>query len=232
VQSIITDSPYSARTHAGRRTGSEIGESGINYAALTVDDVFEFVRCWDGLVDEWWVFFGDDESVRWWRRALRWAGKYVFPAVPWVKPDAAPRFSGDGPSSATEYICVARERHMPTEMGSRPGYYMVPTSSTRGTEGPGFPGSKPLWLWQALLRDYSSPGRRVADPYMGWGTSVIAGEIEGREIHASEVDPDTYAKATARIARAHGRYTPVLPGMSAVQLDMLGGAGDQSGEPR
>ncbi len=69
-QSLISDPPYSPRTHEGRRTGSEIRQSGIEYAALTVRDAVEFVRAWDGFVDEWWVLFGDDESVRWWRRIL------------------------------------------------------------------------------------------------------------------------------------------------------------------
>ncbi len=221
VDSMITDSPYSARTHEGRRTGSEIKKSGIEYAPLEEKDCTEFVESWDGRVREWWVHFGDDETAYWWKRALAKAGKYTFPFVPFVKTDAAPRMTGDGPASATEYIVVARERHMPDVMFSRPPYYMGPTSSTRGTGGAkGFPGEKPLWLMQALVRDYSQRGGLVADPFSGRGTTAYACAVEGRGCIASEVNKITW---NASQRRMKGGVTTVLPGIAAMdgkQIEM------------
>lgn len=197
---LITDPPYSRTTHEGQRTGSSGDEPTINYQPLTVRDVVTFVRAWDKAVDEWWVIFGDDTTAMWWKRALRWAGKQTFPLVPWVKPDAAPRKTGEGPQSSTEYIVVARERRMPRVMGSRPGYYTTPTSSTRSTAlEPTIPGEKPLWLMRAIVRDYSVRGDTIGEPHAGRATTMVACEEEGRNSVGTERAPETYAMARRRL---------------------------------
>lgn len=218
VDAVITDPPYSARTHKGRRTGSEIDRSSIAYAPIDAEQITSFGYVWCDRVREWIVIFGDDASAQWWREQLA-ARLYVFALVPWVKPDAAPRMSGDGPASAAEYIVAARKRVRLRRMGSRPGYYEVSTSSTRGNaERDSHPGAKPLELMRALVRDYSEPGDLIVDPYAGTGTTLMAAALEGRRAIGAEVDPETFRKARERLAglgpsvTRHGQlnlYAPV-----------------------
>jgi DNA modification methylase len=39
------------------------------------------------------------------------------------------------------------------------------------------------------IENNSSPGQAVYEPFSGSGTTIIAGEITGRSIHAIELDP-------------------------------------------
>lgn len=200
VDQIICDAPYSPRTHTGRRTGSEIRQSSIDYDPITPEQCAEFAESWKLRVREWIVVFGDDVSAGWWKRALGDAGLYVFAAVPWVKPDAAPRMSGDGPASAAEYIVVARRRTVLRRPGSRPGYYFCGTGSTRGNHGEkAHPGAKPLPLMQSLVLDYSEPGDLICDPFAGSATTLRAAVIEGRRAVGSESAEPTYRAACDRL---------------------------------
>ena len=58
---------------------------------------------------------------------------------------------------------------------------------------------------RAIVRDYSEPGDLVCDPCAGGGTTLLAAVIEGRRAIGAERDPDTFAKAVARLRRG---YTP------------------------
>jgi site-specific DNA-methyltransferase (adenine-specific) len=217
VDSVITDPPYSPRTHEGRRTGSEVRQSAIGYAPLEIGDVQSFGYVWGERVREWIVVFGDDTSAQWWKTNLA-PVLYPFAPIPWVKPDAAPRMSGDGPASAAEYIVAARRRVRLRRMGSRPGYYEYPTGSTRGNhERTGHPGAKPLELMRALIRDYSEPGDLICDPYAGSGTTLLATLAEGRRAVGAEQDPETFRRACERLAglgpslTRHGQLSLLVP---------------------
>ena len=68
-------------------------------------------------------------------------------------------------------------------------------------------GGKPLDLMRAIVRDYSRPGDLICDPCAGGATTLLAAAMEGRRAVGAEIDHETYAKASARIARG---YTPPL----------------------
>ena len=220
VDAVISDPPFSPRTHEGRRTGSEIRQSGISYDALTRCGAQEIVDHWAPRIRRWVVLFGDHTTAAWYRADAGRAGLYVFQPIPWCKPDAAPRMSGDGPASAAEHltaackttdaelaaewITVARTRSKAGMLGSTPGFYVHGTASTRGSNGQkGFPGQKPLALMRALIRDYTKPGDLIIDPFAGSGTTLLAARAEGRNCVGAEIDPETYEKAKARLARPH-----------------------------
>ena len=77
--------------------------------------------------------------------------------------------------------------------GTRVGAYVV----TR--EQGGHIGGKPRRLMDAVVRDYSKPGDLVCDPCAGYATTAIAAETYGRSFIGAEVDPETHAKAIARM---------------------------------
>jgi len=201
VDSVITDPPYSAQTHDGQRTGSSTRKSTINYDPMTREEAHAFIAAWAPRVRSWVVVFGDDTTQGWFKEALRDAGLYTFAPLPFVKTDAPPRQSGDGPASGTEWIVVARTMRKPAMPGSRPPHYTGPTASTRGAAD-GMPGSKPLWLMRCLLSDYTQPGDLVCDPFAGMGTTGVACVERGRMFVGAEVDAERAAAAAARINAA------------------------------
>lgn len=48
---------------------------------------------------------------------------------------------------------------------------------------------KPVECMARPIRNNSSPGQAVYEPFSGSGTTIIAGEMEGRAIHAIELNP-------------------------------------------
>jgi site-specific DNA-methyltransferase (adenine-specific) len=205
--SLITDTPFSARTDKGFRTGTvDAGNGGfrkapIGYAPIDQPYAQECIEAWAPRVKHWFVVFGDHITARWFLDAMDSAGLYTFPPVPWTKVDGAPRYCGDGPSSQTEFIAIGRHRvNVPKRY--RPGHYR--TRIVTGNSGESIvTGQKPVNLMRAIVRDYSEPGDLVCDPHAGSGSTLVAASCEGRRAIGAEMDPDTFNKATARIARGH-----------------------------
>ena len=209
---VISDPPYDARTHDGRRSGDEVNHKrqvqveGIAYppldeasARIAVEDMVEW---WH---PEWVVLSGSHVTWGWFSAALGEAGYYVFAPVPWVKPACAPRKQGDGPDSACEWFCIARPRRRLRRYGHRPGYY-----THASVHGNGVAGVKPLGLMRQLVLDYSEPGDVVVDPYAGTGTTLLAALLEGRNAWGAEINPATHARANARLVDEWDRQ-PTLP---------------------
>jgi site-specific DNA-methyltransferase (adenine-specific) len=198
---VITDPPYSARTHAGAETtrADGVSEQGLapSYLAFTPDLVEEFVRSWSPRCRGWMVALTDSELIGAWTEAYRSVGRYAFAPVPCVMRGMSVRLSGDGPSSWTVYAMVARP---PTKefatWGTLDGAYTGP----RGSEAGGGRG-KPDWLMRALVRDYSRPGDLVVDPFAGWGSTLAAAIGLGRQALGAEIDPTVAAEGNRRIAR-------------------------------
>ena len=225
VDCILTDPPYSSKTHDGHDDGSK-GKprtpSGwtradgyrekphnpsstrkvLGYAHWTPDDVRTFVDHWAPRTKGWFVAFTSHDLVSAYTDALEAAGRYVFAPLPWFSPGSRVRLSGDGPSSWTCWIVVSRPRKAPySKWGTLPGGYMTPPEACEVV------GGKPLGLMRAIVRDYSRPNDLVCDPFCGSGTTAIAALTEGRRFIGSEMDPKHHAIATARLARG---YTPDL----------------------
>jgi DNA modification methylase len=51
------------------------------------------------------------------------------------------------------------------------------------------PTQKPVECMKRPIENNSSPGQAVYDPFVGSGTTIIAGEMTGRAIHAIELNP-------------------------------------------
>lgn len=202
---LICDPPFSARVHEGQRTGGSTRRTTIEYQA--VDELWcrAFAESWCPRVSFWAVIFSDHTASHWWESAFESSGWYVFAPVLWIRSNPTPRICGDGPTSACDYITVARpKRRMSSDrVGSRPGYYL--TQNDPGSVV--VPGGKQLDPMRALVRDYSRPGDLICDPCAGGATTLLAAAMEGRRAVGAEMDPVTYAKAQKRIAKG---YTPPL----------------------
>jgi len=245
---LIVDAPYSARTHGGHDSGPTVGgqRSGtficestrhtytrraIEYDGWTPEDVRAFVASWAPRTRGWIVTITDHVLAREWEAALSNAGRYVFAPLPWVARGSRIRLAGDGPSSWTCWIVVARPRSGEdrngrpfSKWGTLPGAYSM-TGDHHARRGANIvAGAKPPNLMRALVRDYTRPGDLVCDPCAGGGTTLLAAVQEGRRAVGSEMDPETHAKAVERIERklAQGGLfrTPTVPASEQTGLDL------------
>ena len=227
---LIVDAPYSARTHGGHddgvgglRSGPGLSGSGnavdrraITYEGWTPEDVAAFVQHWSPRTRGWIVTITDHDLAPVWADALAGAGRYVFAPLPWVATGSRVRMAGDGPSSWTCWIIVARPRtgndrngRPFSKWGTLPGAYLH--TSDRG----GHIGGKPLALMEALVRDYSRPGDLVCDPCAGYGTTLAAALRQGRQAVGAEMDPETHA-AGLRYLDTHGRARDLFEAVEQV----------------
>jgi hypothetical protein len=170
----------------------------LNYATFTPDDVHTFVDSMAPRCAGWFVAFTSHDLVSAYTDALEAHDRYVFAPLPFFSPGSRVRLSGDGPSSWTCWIVVARPRHAPySKWGTLPGGYMVPPERCEVV------GGKPLALMAAIVRDYSRPGDLVVDPFCGSGTTALAAAMEGRRCITSEEKPEHYEIARKRLDRGY-----------------------------
>lgn len=218
---VISDPPYSPRQGEGFRSHNDYARKngerspdvsngtitytqGMPYAPMSQEIATAAAERFAGV--KWFIAFGDHISFAWWESALSAVGRYVFAPVIWLRGNG-PRFQGDGPCSAVEYICVSRLRQK-TTIGSLPGYYSFQPLRGEATDERIVTGQKPVDLMRSIIRDYTEPGDVVCDPFSGGATTLLAAAMEGRRSIGAEMDPTTYAKAVRRLQAG---YTPPLP---------------------
>jgi site-specific DNA-methyltransferase (adenine-specific) len=206
VDAVITDPPYSERTHSSYREMPNIGRRSIDYGAWSPDDARAFVAHWSPRCAGWMGIITDHVLAP----VVEWAmvdqGRYAFAPLAYVAPGSRVRICGDGPANWACWIVVSRPatRGFAT-WGALPGAYVLPPGANdlhatlRKDEF--VTGGKPLWLMRELVRHYTRPGDSIIDPCAGAGTTLLAAVLEGRRAIGSEMDPETFAKAAARLER-------------------------------
>ena len=204
---VIVDGPYGSKTHDGHagRTRTDIRDKHklpepLPYDGWTPADVGELCLRWSGAAMGWFVAATSHDLFADYAARLGSLGRYVFAPVPIVTPGMSIRLRGDGPSSWTVWLCVARPPSL-SRWGTLPGAYIgKPADSV-------IAGGKNLATMRAIVRDYSRPGDLIVDPCAGGATTLIAAAIEGRRAIGAEMDPETFRKACRRI---DGGWTPDL----------------------
>lgn len=206
VDAVITDPPYSERTHKGHdasasghagagRDGAKRSELG--YDAMTEADMADYAKNIVGVCSGWIVTMTDHVLAPSLQRYLEGAGRYVFAPLPFYAPGSRVQLSEDGPSSWTVWIVVARTAAQ-SKWGTLPGGYVA---------GPGWRerehmGGKPTALMDRLIEDYSRSGQTVLDPYMGSGTTGVSCFNIGRKFVGIERETKYFDIACRRIEDA------------------------------
>lgn len=140
VDNLITDPPYSARVHrAGALIeGKDDAERSVDigYEAFTEKDVREVCASWSPRVKGWMAIHTSHDLVHLWEEHLLAQGRYVFPPIPCVMRGMSVRLQGDGPSSWTCWLVVARPKRKEfMQWGTLSGAYVGAPPSRQSAHG-------------------------------------------------------------------------------------------------
>lgn len=207
VDHIMGDPPYEdelheasaakriKRTDGGSELPGDLGFAGINRVRADVS------RAVASLSQGWVLLFTLAEGVRAWRDDLQAAGAKWDTTLAWVKPDAMPRFNGQGAARGFEcaVTCWCGKGYRSWNGGGRKGVF----THARGTDRSGaHPTEKPVELMQELVTLYTNPGQTVLDPFMGSGTTGVACLRLGRKFIGIEINPAHFETSLKRLQEA------------------------------
>lgn len=193
IDVVITDPPYGAITHAGARSSASLNSSPIDFEPITPEELVSLSRTFCALAGRWVVMTCD------WRHAvgLQSAGVPLIRLGVWVKPNAAPQFTGDRPGTGWEAVAILhRKGRKRWNGGGRHAVWTYPVE--RGKH----PTQKPERLVADWIEKFSNRGETILDPFMGSGTTGVAAAKLGRRFIGIERDPKYFDIACQRIAQA------------------------------
>lgn len=99
---LITDPPYAPKTHEGARTG-DAKKKLVNFSAWTFGDLHHMLALAAMHVRRWAVFTCDDGYASRLAQDTPFGWAFIRKGV-WIKPGAAPQFTGDRPGQGWESI--------------------------------------------------------------------------------------------------------------------------------
>jgi hypothetical protein len=214
VDAVLTDPPFSARTHAGHDAGARKGRDNserekLGYAALTVGDVSALAAEFCRICTGWICWITDHTLAPHIAQKLEAGGRYVFAPLPFYQAGRSVRLSGDGPCSWTDWIVPARTAAQ-MRWGTLPGGYIAGD----GWKDKERMGGKPLALMMQMVDHYSRQGQVVLDPFLGGGTTLVAAQKMQRLGIGIEIDANAYAIACKRVQEVVNNpplFTPAPP---------------------
>ena len=206
VDLVLTDPPYSEKTHVGMRSMSKDGHAATSIDFDSIDEselriIFNEI----GRVSKAWIVSFID-----WRHAAILEEHppnnldFVRLGI-WVKPNGMPQLTADRPSMGWEAIAFLHRSDKKKEWNGGGSSSVFTHNNVRaGRFVANFhPTEKPLGLVQELLDLFSKPGDIVLDPFCGSGTTAIACKMTGRNYIAMEKDKKYYDVALERIERVN-----------------------------
>lgn len=188
----ICDPPFNQRTSEGARRSKNAKKLGD----ATNPTRTRFIG-FDGITSYGWWEACLSQTARWCIAfcALEQLGAYEAASGPdrwirsgvWVKPNAAPQFTGDRPAQGAEGIAIA---HRPgRKKWNRGGDRGVWTYGTeKDAQEIGHPTPKPLPLMLDIVEAFTDPGDLIFDPFCGSGTTGVAALRLGRRFVGVEID--------------------------------------------
>jgi len=204
VAHIISDPPYEDELHKamgrirrndGRDMVQDLGFDGVNANRTAIAEAC--VAASTG----WLILFTLAEGVRAWRDDIQAAGGKWDTTLAWVKPDASPRFNGQGAARGFENAVTAwcGKGYRSWNGGGKRGIYTHLVNYGRQGE---HPTEKPVPLMSELISDFTQIGDLICDPFCGSGSTGVAAVKAGRQFVGIEQDPKWFDLSCRRISQA------------------------------
>lgn len=191
VAAVITDPPYTERTHKKARTPER---DGVEAFAPIDDGALAAILAECGRVSSGWVVATLD-----YRHAVGFdlappPGLKVQRLGVWVKTNPTPQLSGDRPAQGWESIAYMHrsDRRSAWSGGGAHGNHVSPIPPPEG-----HPTAKPLPLVAKWVRWFTNPGEIIFDPFAGSGTTLRAAVNEGRRAIGVELE-ERYCEVIAK----------------------------------
>lgn len=196
---VITDPPYSERTHNKTRSNRASAADGevLDFPPITHEELGRIMsEC--GRVSPSWVVATMD-----YRDALLFdleppAGLTMKRVGVWVKTNPMPQISADRPAQGWEAIAyLHRTGKSKWSGGGKHGNFVSAV-----VQNAGHPTVKPDGMVRQFVEWFTKPGDTVIDPFAGSGTTLIAARDLGRRAIGCEIDPKYCDLIVERLAQA------------------------------
>ena len=163
----------------------------------------------------WALIFSQAEAVG--KYADLFGSAWRRPMV-WVKPDAAPQFTGDRPAMGYESICAAWCNGSKSSWngGGTRGVFVYNSTGYEHKH----PAQKPIPLMVRLIELFTNPGDTILDPYMGSGMTGVACVLTGRNFVGCELKKNYFDMAKIYIEDAQ-RQIPMFPHLAKIEAEQL-----------
>lgn len=218
----VSDPPYADETHDGARSQGKASVThggallAAQFGSISFPDLRDTLGLIGTVVRRWIVITCD----------VRHVGR-LFDTPPsglrlvrlgvWVKPNGAPQFTGDRPSSGWEAVAWLHREGVPLKWngGGRSSVFTEPKVSGE------HPTTKPLPLLRQFV-SLTSDGGPVLDPWCGSGGVGVAAVERGLSFSGCDIDAKWVALARARIdaAAAQGTLFATLARAKQQEIDL------------
>ena len=200
IDCVITDPPYSERTHA--KASKKLANGVVSHGIDT----------FDSFTDEL-LYQAYDEMARltkgWVISTLDYNHAFRFETEPpqgmrqlrigvWVKNNPSPQISGDRPAQGWEAISYLYKKDIRAwwNAGGAHGNYVSNLATPTGHPTP-----KPLKMVSSFVERFTNPGDLILDPFAGGGTTLLAARNLGRRAIGVELDEAFWIRGTRRRQR-------------------------------
>jgi len=223
IDHVIGDPPYEDELHKamgrirrtdGREMVQDLGFDGVNADRAAIAALC--VKASSG----WLILFTLAEGVRAWRDDIQAAGGKWDTCLVWVKPDASPRFNGQGAARGFENAVTAwcGKGHRSWNSGGKRGVYTHLVNYGRQGE---HPTEKPIPLMSEIVSDFTRVGDLICDPFCGSGSTGVAAVRSGRRFIGIEQDPKWFDLSCRRIAAALKQADMFVPPPKPIKQEAL-----------
>ena len=185
IDCVITDPPFTKRTHKGARKNTNKGvQDLITFDSFTEEQLYSsFEKL--GKITKGWVV-----------SSLDYHHAFKFEDLPpenlrqmrigvWVKKNATPQISGDRPAQGWEAISYLhrKDKKAVWNGGGHHGNYVtnIPTAT-------GHPTPKSLAVLSSFVERFTNLGDTIFDPFAGGGTTLVAARNLGRKVIGVELN--------------------------------------------
>jgi site-specific DNA-methyltransferase (adenine-specific) len=201
VNCVITDPPYSDRTHemtrsnsnGAKRHGNRILSGSFGFDSISLPDLTAVLaEC--GRVSQRWVTANLDYRHAFPLQESPPTGLRVLRIGVWVKTNPNPQISGDRPAQGWESIAYMHRDDLRPKWsgGGRAANFVMPNAQNHG-----HPTTKPLDMVRQFVQWFTEPGDTILDPFAGSGTTLRAAVDEGRKAIGVELD-ERYCELIAK----------------------------------
>lgn len=184
VDCVITDPPFSERTHdmtrsnshGAKRHGNRVLSGNFGFDSISEEDLRDVLaEC--GRITNGWVVASLDFRHAFAFDAEPPPGLRLLRIGAWVKTNPNPQISGDRPAQGWEAIAYMHRTDLRPKWngGGRAANFYLPSAQNEN-----HPTAKPLPMVAQLVRWFTNPGDLILDPWAGSCTTGRAAKDEGR----------------------------------------------------